>query len=201
MDGEAKSNGQNPELEQAVRDFMAKPDDCLQAQIFQLSERLLRHFVNLYSGESDQDDLYQAACEGLMKALERFDPERGVLFATYASHCILGEIRREIRREKSFYRPAWVIDLQHTILSETERIIKETGQTPSLEEVAKRANIQKEGLGLVMQVGRIPLEDLDRTLVRSQRYVSFQLPIEDKVVLHQGLAALSKVQRDRKSVV
>lgn len=45
----------------------------------------------------EYDDLYQAGCMGLVKASAAFDPERGVMFSTYAVPVILGEIRRLFR--------------------------------------------------------------------------------------------------------
>lgn len=43
------------------------------------------------------DDLFQVACLGLVKAARRFDPDRGVRFATFAMPTVVGEIRRHFR--------------------------------------------------------------------------------------------------------
>ena len=45
----------------------------------------------------EYDDIFQVACIGVVLALERFDPDRGVQFATFATPTILGEIRRFLR--------------------------------------------------------------------------------------------------------
>lgn len=45
----------------------------------------------------EYDDLYQAGCMGLVKAVDHFEPERGLCFSTYAVPVILGEIRRLFR--------------------------------------------------------------------------------------------------------
>ena len=45
----------------------------------------------------EYDDLFQAGCVGLLKAVENFDTSRGVKFSTYAVPVILGEIRRLFR--------------------------------------------------------------------------------------------------------
>ncbi len=195
MKNESVREGKNPGLEEAVRDYLEAPSEEKRALVVDLSQHLIQHFVKLYSKNHEYEDLFQAGAEGVLKALERYDPERGVLFSTFASHCILGEIRHEIRREKTFYRPAWIIDLQHKILEETDRMIQRNGAIPTLAEVAAKTNVKEDGLGMVMQAGRISLEELDRNVVRSLQYRSFQLPIEDRIVISQAIESLSKIQK------
>src|SRR5690349_24357116 len=59
---------------------------------------LARHLANRYSGRGEPtDDLVQTANVGLIKAVDKFDPERGVDFAGYAIPTIIGEIKRHFR--------------------------------------------------------------------------------------------------------
>ncbi len=71
------------------------------ARVVQYGSKLVYHFANLYARGSVRDDLVQAGFEGLLKAIKRFDHKRGIAFSTYASHCILGEIKHYIRQEIS----------------------------------------------------------------------------------------------------
>ncbi|WP_370657609.1 sigma-70 family RNA polymerase sigma factor, partial [Paractinoplanes globisporus] len=59
---------------------------------------LARHLANRYSGRGEPtDDLIQTATVGLIKAVDKFDPDRGVDFAGYAIPTIIGEIKRHFR--------------------------------------------------------------------------------------------------------
>ena len=59
---------------------------------------LARHLAHRYSGRGEPtDDLVQTATVGLIKAVDKFDPERGVDFAGYAIPTIIGEIKRHFR--------------------------------------------------------------------------------------------------------
>ncbi|MFI5938270.1 sigma-70 family RNA polymerase sigma factor, partial [Actinoplanes sp. NPDC051494] len=59
---------------------------------------LARHLANRYSGRGEPtDDLFQTATVGLIKAVDKFDPDRGVDFAGYAIPTIIGEIKRHFR--------------------------------------------------------------------------------------------------------
>lgn len=66
-----------------------------------IAEILSRKFINR---GIEYDDVYQVACLGVMYAVERFDPDRGIKFATFATPTVLGEIRRYFRDKGSFVK-------------------------------------------------------------------------------------------------
>lgn len=83
------------------------------------------------------DDLVQVACVGLLNAIERFDPEQGKKFATFAAPTILGELKRHFRDK------GWVVhvprDLQERALAvsrQAERLSVELRRAPTLGELA-----------------------------------------------------------------
>jgi RNA polymerase sigma-B factor len=83
------------------------------------------------------DDLFQVASLGLIKAIDRFDPERGAKFASYAAPTILGELKRHFRDK------GWALhvprDLQERTLAvsrEAEALSKRFGRSPKPREVA-----------------------------------------------------------------
>ena len=66
-----------------------------------IAEILSRKFRNR---GIDYDDIYQVASMGVLYAVERFDPDRGVKFATFATPTVMGEIRRYFRDKGNFVR-------------------------------------------------------------------------------------------------
>ncbi|HHX75638.1 MAG TPA: sigma-70 family RNA polymerase sigma factor [Firmicutes bacterium] len=164
------------------------------AGLIAAAERLVRYFARLYTGGTAEDVL-QAGREGLMKAVRRFDAGRGVAFATYAAHCIMGEIRHHIRNEASYYRPGAIKDLQHKIDAYVEEVLKEKGKPPELAEIAESLNIKEEGIIEAMRAGLVSLEEVDLKQIQSLRYESFRLPIEDRIWLEEALSRLSKMQK------
>lgn len=75
--------------------------DEIVALYIYIAEILSRRFINR---GVDYDDIYQVACMGILFAVERFDPDKGVKFATYATPTVLGEIRKYFRDKGNFIR-------------------------------------------------------------------------------------------------
>ncbi len=163
--------------------------------VVRAGRKLVCHFVRLFSGGEVEDDLVQAGMEGLLKAVKRFDPEVGAGFATYAGHCILGEVRHYFRKEASYYRPGCVADLQSKVEKVTEERLKRTGEPPSIKEIACVLNVRESGVVQVMRAGLVSLDEINLKEIRNLKYESFKLPIEDKIMLEQAINKLSEFQR------
>jgi RNA polymerase sigma-B factor len=108
----------------------------------ELAERFLplaRELARRYAyTDEPMDDLVQVASLGLLKALDRFDPERGAKFTTFATPTILGELKRHFRDK------GWALhvprDLQERTLAvgrETEALAKQLGRSPRPRDVAR----------------------------------------------------------------
>jgi RNA polymerase sigma-B factor len=115
------------------------------------------------------DDLVQVASVGLVKAVDRWDPDRGLAFSSYAVPTILGELRRYFRDATWDVRPAR--DLQELCLSveeAREALWGELGSSPTVADIAERVDRTPEEI----------VEALQATEARSVR--SLDAPVHEE---------------------
>ncbi|MCZ7416609.1 RNA polymerase sigma factor SigF [Streptomyces sp. WMMC897] len=107
-----------------------------------LVEHLARRFRN--RGEP-LDDLTQVATIGLIKSVDRFDPDRGVEFSTYATPTVVGEIKRHFRDKGWAVRvPRRLQELRLSLSSATAELSQQHGRAPTVHELAQRLSISEE---------------------------------------------------------
>ena len=107
-----------------------------------LAEYLARRFGN--RGEL-HEDLVQVATIGLIKAIDRFDLERGVAFSTYATPTIVGEIKRHFRdRGWTIRVPRRLQEIQAVINQAVSDLGQELGRSPTVAELAKKVGMSEE---------------------------------------------------------
>jgi RNA polymerase sporulation-specific sigma factor len=102
---------------------------------------VIQRFVN--RGEMI-DDLFQVGCVGLIKAIDNFDLSHMVKFSTYAVPMIIGEIRRYLRDNSSIRVSRSMRDTAYKILQVKERLTNQNQREPSIEEIAKALDLQRE---------------------------------------------------------
>ncbi|PQV65531.1 RNA polymerase sigma-B factor [Abditibacterium utsteinense] len=107
-----------------------------------LVEHCARGF--LASGEP-LDDLIQEGYVGLIKAVDRFDPEKGIKFSTYSCHLIAGEIRHYLRDlGKLIHEPGWHFELRQKIARAGESISQKMNRPATPEEIAAHLSVKVE---------------------------------------------------------
>lgn len=182
-------------LNEAVREYNHNKNEQNFENVVFSAEGLIKYFVRLYGGGCSREDLFQAGNLGLLKALKNFDLDKGTTFVTYASHCIIGEIRHFVRKETSYYRPGCIVQLQSKIDRVIEEYIKEYGSIPDTGYISHKLKIKEDSVNEVMKAGLVSFEEIDISRIKSHGYDSFHLPIEDKLVLYQAFKKLSEIQR------
>ena len=91
------------------------------------------------------DDLLQVASLGLIKAIDRFDPDRGTKFTSYAAPTILGELKRHFRDKGwSLHVPRELQERTLAVGHATERLSTELGRSPKVREVAEHLGCSVE---------------------------------------------------------
>ncbi|MGH3588264.1 MAG: sigma-70 family RNA polymerase sigma factor, partial [Pseudonocardia sp.] len=107
-----------------------------------LVDHLARRFRN--RGEP-YDDLQQVGTIGLIKAIDRFDPERMVEFSTYATPTIVGEIKRHFRDKGWAIRvPRRLQELRLELAGATSELTQSFGRSPTVAELAERVGVSDE---------------------------------------------------------
>ena len=125
-------------------------DDLIEAHLG-LAEYLARRFAN--RGEP-LDDLVQVASLGLVKAVERFDPERGLEFTTFATPTIVGELKRHFRDKGWAVRvPRRVQELHLRVTRVVEDLSLEFGRSPTIAEIAERSGTTEDEVIEAMDAG------------------------------------------------
>jgi RNA polymerase sigma-B factor len=121
-------------------------DESTREEIVQRYLPLARGLALRYRASSESlDDLVQVASLGLVKALERFDPRRGHSFHSYAVPTILGELKRHFRdRVMPVHLPRGIKERALGIGRATEELTGELDRSPTLTEIADRAEISEE---------------------------------------------------------
>lgn len=102
-----------------------------------------------YNNGIDYDDVYQVACLGLIYAADRFEPDKGVKFASYATPTIIGEVRRYFRDKGFFIR---VPTRLYEIFRRAERI-KRSGGGSSISEMARVLGVSEDAVREAYRMG------------------------------------------------
>jgi len=120
------------------------------------------------------DDLFQVACLGLVKAVDRWDPDRGLAFSSFAVPTILGELRRYFRDATWDVRPPRRLQELHlSVIEAHAELSSATGREPTVADLARRLSRSREEVEEALRAaeGRCalsldrPAEDGDHTWV------------------------------------
>ena len=107
---------------------------------------LVRALATRYAGRGEPlEDLVQVGSIGLIKAVDRFDVDRGVDFASYAVPTIVGEIRRHFRDKAwAMHVPRRLKELSLRLSRTLDQLTTELGRSPTIAELAAAAGVDEE---------------------------------------------------------
>jgi RNA polymerase sigma-B factor len=115
-------------------------------QLVEMHLPLVEYLARRFAGRGEPlDDLVQVGTIGLIKAVDRFDTERGVEFSTYATPTVVGEIKRHFRDKGWTVRvPRRLQELRAALSSATSDLTQSMGRSPTVAELATHLKIGEE---------------------------------------------------------
>lgn len=150
----------------------------------------------------EYEELYSAGCIGLLKAVKAFDPERGVMFSTYAVPVILGEIKRLFRDGGSIKVSRSIRELSLRLSRLREDFMLKNGQEPTLSQLAELCGEDEENVIQALNVSAAPMS-LTGESDEQSRQIDIPVPppeedITERLSLRQALSGLD--ERDRQLI-
>ena len=197
--------------QELLRRYHAQNDLEAREKLIEQYLPLVRSLARRYSYRGEQlEDLVQVGCIGLIKAIDRFDIDRGVELTTYATPNIIGEIKRHFRDKGWSVRvPRGLQELNVRLSHLVEELTVQLERSPTIAELAKAAGVEEEEVLEALESGQAyatlslsatggggsddgseldPLESLGE--LEHEYEVS-----EDRAVLAPGLRALDDRER------
>lgn len=144
--------------------YKDKGDEAARDELIMSHLNLVRFLASKFKNRGEPlDDLIQVGTIGLIKAIDRFDPSRGLEFTTYATPTILGEIKRHFRDKGWSIRvPRRLQELSAKVNQATDDLTKELQRSPSTEEVAAKLGVSVDEVLEAMEssgaYSSVPLE-------------------------------------------
>jgi RNA polymerase sigma-B factor len=145
----------DPELDQRFREFQATGERAVRNDLVEAHRGLAARIANDYRGRGvELDDLVQIAMLGILKAVERFDPDRGIPFSSFASRTVNGEIKRYFRDRTWAVRPPRSTQERHLDLRRANAALStRLGRPPTVGELAAELDIADDDVLDAMEAG------------------------------------------------
>ncbi len=139
-----------------LRKYHEEGDLHAREQLIEQYMSLVRSLARRYSYRGEQlEDLVQIGAIGLIKAIDRFDLERGVELTTYATPNIIGEIKRHFRDKGWSVRvPRGLQELNVQLSRLIEQLTVQLGRSPTIAELAKASGSAEEDVLEALESGR-----------------------------------------------
>lgn len=146
------------------RRYKEEGDEEAREQLIVSHVNLVRYIAAKFKNRGEPlDDLIQVGTIGLIKAIDRFDPSRGLEFTTYATPTIMGEIKRHFRDKGWTIRvPRRLQELSAKVNTVTDELTAELQRSPSIDEIAARLGMTPDEVLEAMEsssaYSSVPLE-------------------------------------------
>ena len=133
-------------------------DEAAREKLVYGNLRLVLSVIQRFAGRGESmDDLFQVGCIGLLKAIDRFDLSQMVRFSTYGVPMVIGELRRYLRDNSAIRVSRSLRDTAYKVLQAREKLMRESQQEPTLDQIAKELDIPRSEVVFAMDAMSDPV--------------------------------------------
>lgn len=126
--------------------------------LFSENAPLIKSLVNRFKNKGvEQEDLYQIACIGFLKAINNFDENFGVKFSTYSVPMVIGEIKRYMRDNGAIKVSRTLKILANKINRYVDEFVSNKGVSPTVEHLSNVFSVPEEEVVIAMDSSKMPL--------------------------------------------
>ncbi len=206
----AKTAWDKERTHELFRRYKEQGDQDAREQLVMSHLNLVRFLANKFKNRGEPlDDLIQVGYLGLLKAIDRFDPSRGLEFTTYATPTILGEIKRHFRDKGWSVRvPRRLQELSAKVNQAVDALTTELQRAPKIEEIAEYLDASVDEVLEAMEsssaYSSVPLEgsgssDGDDAPSVIDRYATEDSELaftDDRLIIEDALKGFSPRERE-----
>ncbi|KHD84604.1 RNA polymerase sigma factor SigB [Heyndrickxia ginsengihumi] len=144
------------DVNQLIKMYQATGDEEIQETLVSHYKRLVESLARKYARDRlFQEDIFQVGIIGLLGAIQRFDPDYGKSFESFAIPTIIGEIKRFLRDKTwSVHVPRRIKELGPKIKSTVETLTIELQRSPKIDEIAEALQVSEEEILEAMEMGK-----------------------------------------------
>lgn len=197
-----------PASEVLLEQYARTRDPAIREQIVEANLYIAQIVAKRFSGRGvDYDDLYQVAALALFKAIDRYEPEKGVKFVSFVTPTMVGEVKNYFRdRSRAIRLPRRGAGLAQTLRLTRSQLEQELGRSPRLDELASAMRLSEDAVVEALEMGNaMTTTSLDAQVAEDEdsaplsRFLGFDDPgfsdFEQGDMLRRAMSALDNRQQ------
>lgn len=197
-------------VEELIENYSKYNNAEILAVIIEKNKKLAYKIANQFkSPNHNLDDLVQVAFTGLLVAINRFDVKQKNKFTTFAYYCIKGEVQHYIRDNNLIKIPRWLWKINTIFNDFIVKFNSENDRYPTKKEISAGINISVENIDEILRAREASFYSysldenvtdnggtiIDKDLIKSKSPRSFDLVIEDKILLWDAIDKLKGLNK------